>query len=72
MSLAVVVPGRGIVRWNRDGRRIVVPLPDSPNGREFMDHVDDVIVARRPLSPIEQAALLTEVFPGASIRLAGT
>lgn len=68
--LAVVVPGRGVIRWNRDGIRKTIPFPDSAHGtgRAFLNEVDDVIAARRPLSPIEQAALVVEAFPGATIR----
>lgn len=69
--LAVVVKGRGIVRWKVDGVRKVVPFPAAGDGRAFMDAVDDLLHAHRPLSPIEQAALLVEHFPGAQLHEVG-
>jgi len=69
MSLAVVIQGRGVVRWNQLGVRKTYPFPSSKASRRSLrTAVEQAALTARSTSPEHVARKLVEAFPGAEVR----
>jgi len=69
MSLAVVIVGHGVVRWNQVGVRKAHSFRSSKaSHRRFRVAVDQAALTARSTAPEHVARKLVEAFPGAEVR----